>query len=449
MGVDHSVDVWGLPYSLSEWISIRVRQVVGRRHAVGDEIELISDGDGMAVVGKKSAVERFLRDRGLLAISEDLGLDRFGTLAQAADAVLTGASEIAAHSGRWVKLTEQSAELVKEFGLMETKTRGVSHAMIGDPGSVSKWLQVDTSVGALLTNPAMLAGAAGVMAQLARQQEIREIQAYLLEIDSKVSDVLRAQKDAELAKLAGARLSVERAMSVRAAQHGRVDSITWSTVQERVGAVDDLMSWAIIRLNRVAEKLDGVTSSSERAKLAKQAEGDVAEILAVVAHCFELQDALDVMRLDRVLEESPGSLDDQRSALESYRQERRSSILEATDHLVARIDSAAETANSAVLLHAKAAKTVTGSANGVGEAVAQLHAPLGIESGRKGVESPGWWEAVRDTKQLESAGKEAGPKLIVPALVVGGGVLYLHPTTRPIAKKALETAMNTVRSIIR
>jgi hypothetical protein len=164
-----------------------------------------------------------------------------------------------------------------------------------------------------------------------------------------------------------------------------------------------------------------------------------------VAHCFELQDALDVMRLDRVMEESPGDLDDQRSALEKHRQERRSSLVEATDQLVARIDAAAGAANAHVLLHANRARTVTGSANGVGEIVAQLHAPLGIESGRQDMKSPRWRDAVRDGKQLESAGKEAGPKLIVPALVVGGIVLYAVPATRPIATKALEAARRAVR----
>ena len=56
---------------------------------MGDEIELISDGDGLAVVGEKSAVERFLSERGLLALSEDLGLHKLGALAQVADSVVT------------------------------------------------------------------------------------------------------------------------------------------------------------------------------------------------------------------------------------------------------------------------------------------------------------------------------------------------------------------------
>lgn len=409
---------------------------------MSDDIELISDSDGLAVVGNKSAVERFLAERGLLAISEDLKL---GRLAQVADSVLNGISEASAHSGRWLKLTEESAELVKEFGLMETTTRGVSHAMIGDPGSISKWVQVDTGVGALVTNPAVLAGAAGVMAQLARQREIREIKAYLVQIDTKVSEVLRAQKDAELARLFGARRSIDRAMSVREEQGGRTDPTTWSTVQDRVGAVDDLLSWAILGLNRVSERLDAAASDGVRAKLADRAGGEVEELLAVLAHCFELQDALDVMRLDRVMEESPGDLDDQRSALEKHRQERRSSLVEATDQLVARIDAAAGAANAHVLLHANRARIVTNSANGVGESVAQLHAPLGIEFGRQDMESPRWRDAARDGKQLESAGKEAGPKLIVPALVVGGIVLWAVPATRPIATKALEAARRAVR----
>lgn len=411
---------------------------------MSDEIELISDGDGLAVIGKKAAVERFLRERGLLANSEDLGLGKLSGLAQAVDAIAGGVSEIASSSGRWVKLTEESAALVKEFGLMESKTRGVSHAMIGDPGSISKWLQIDSGAGAILTNPAVLAGAAGVMAQIARQQEMREIKAYLGQIDTKVTEVLRAQKDAELAKLSGSRRSIERALSVRDEQGGLTDPTTWSTVQDRVGAVDDLLSWAIIGLDRVAGKFDGVDRASERVKLAKSVEREVAEFLAVIAHCFELQDALDLMRLDRVLEESPEKLNDQRSALEKHRQERRSDILEVSERLVARMDEAAGIASSNVVLHAKAAKAVSDSANNVGTSVAQLHAPLGIESGRQELTVPGWWRATRDGKQLQNAGKEAGPKMVVPGLLVGAAVLYIVPATRPLATKALEAAKRAV-----
>ena len=50
----------------------------------------------------------------------------------------------------------------------------------------------------MLTNPAVLAGAAGIMAQFAMQQTMDEITDYLATIDEKLDDVLRAQKDAVL-----------------------------------------------------------------------------------------------------------------------------------------------------------------------------------------------------------------------------------------------------------
>ena len=50
------------------------------------------------------------------------------------------------------------------------------------------------TVGSMLTNPAMLAGAAGIMAQLAMQQTMQEITDYLAVIDEKVDDILRDRR---------------------------------------------------------------------------------------------------------------------------------------------------------------------------------------------------------------------------------------------------------------
>jgi hypothetical protein len=101
---------------------------------MSSEIELIGDDDGLAIIGQQSTVDRFLRERGLLANSRKLGLEKLDGVVQTIDAEASGFGEVEESSGSWLKLTEKSAELVKEFGLMETKTRRVSHIMIGDPG---------------------------------------------------------------------------------------------------------------------------------------------------------------------------------------------------------------------------------------------------------------------------------------------------------------------------
>src|SRR4051794_5701768 len=117
-----------------------------------NEIELFSDGDGLAVIGNPKDVERFLAAEGLA--SKDLGLARLGGAARTGSAVAQAGSEIAANSGRWVQLTKESAEAVKKFGLMDSKTPGVKHAMVGQPGDIKQWIQIVKAPGAMLTNPA-------------------------------------------------------------------------------------------------------------------------------------------------------------------------------------------------------------------------------------------------------------------------------------------------------
>lgn len=130
---------------------------------MNNKIQLISDGDGLAVVGNKQDVEGFLRSVGLLSRAKDLGLDRLGSVLRTGAGIADAGSEIAANSGMYLKVTRESVEAIKEFGLMDSKTPGVSHAMLGKPGFINKWIQIETGPGSLLTNPALLAGAAGIM----------------------------------------------------------------------------------------------------------------------------------------------------------------------------------------------------------------------------------------------------------------------------------------------
>jgi hypothetical protein len=187
-----------------------------------NEVELISDGEGLAVIGNPTAVERFMTSVGL---SSNAGSPPLGAVFRAGASVAQAGSEVAANSGRWLKLTEESARKVKDFGLTPTKTPGVSHAMVGKPGDIKNWIQVVKSPASMVTNPAMLAGAAGIMAQFAMQQQMDEITDYLATIDAKLDAVLRAQTNQVLARLDGVDLAVREAVSVRDAV-GRVSEVT-------------------------------------------------------------------------------------------------------------------------------------------------------------------------------------------------------------------------------
>ncbi|THA85586.1 hypothetical protein [Streptomyces sp. A0592] len=372
-------------------------------------IQLISDGDGLAVIGNPTDVERFLASEGLP--SKDIGPGRLRSVFGTGAAVAQAGSEIAGNSGRWVKLTTESAQRLKKFGLMETKTPGVSHAMLGKPGSIKSWLQIEKGVGSFLTNPARLAGAAGIMAQLAMQQTMDEITDYLAAIDEKVDDVLRAQKDAALARMIGVDLVIEETMTIRE-QVGRVSDVTWSKVQAAPTTIAETQAYALCQLDALAEKVEHKSKSKigDLATAASEAESKAQEWLAVLARCFQLQDAIAVLELDRVLDDAPEELDRHRLGLRVARQNRLDLIARSTERLVARMNAAADTANAKVLLHPTKSPAIVQSSNHVATGVHDFHGRLGIESGRRSSDARRWVHAateVRD-KALETGAKGVG-----------------------------------------
>lgn len=371
---------------------------------MNNEIQLISDGDGLAVIGDSAAVERFLAHENLP--SKDLGMPKLGKAMNAGVAGLQTGSNLAEQSGRWVQLTAESAEKVKRFGLMEGKTPGVRHAMVGQPGEIKSWLQISKAPGAVASNPAALAGAAGIMAQMAMQQAMDEITDYLERIDEKLNDVLRAQKDAVVAQMIGVGLQIEEAMTLQA-HVGRVNEVTWSKVQDSAGTIAHTQAYALLQLDAIAEKLESETKVSELAETANLVQAKVHEWLVILARCFQLQDGIAVLELDRVLHTSPDDLDGHRVGLKAARQERLETISRSTERLLNRMSSAAGVANSKVLFNpAKSPAVVQASAHVAG-VIGDFHDLLGVGVDDHAVEQRRWKEAASEVKdRARQAGAE-------------------------------------------
>jgi rRNA processing protein Krr1/Pno1 len=364
-----------------------------------NEIELISDGDGLAVIGESSVVERFLATLGLP--SKDLGLPRLSKVlslgaggAQLAEQV---ASTRMVDSARWVRLTEESARKVNEYGLTPTKTPGISHAMIGKPGASRSWIQIDKGPRQLRANPKMFAGAPALMAQLAMQQAMDEITDYLAVIDAKLDDVLRAQKDSILAQMIGIGLQIEEAMTIR--QHvGRVNEVTWSKVQDAAGTIADTQAYALLQLDALAEKLERKSTVADLMKTANETEAKSREWLAVLARCFQLQEGIAILELDRVLETAPDDLAGHRLGLKAAREERLDAISRSTERLVARMQKAARTANSRVLFNPIQSPAVVQASKSGTASVSDLHQRLGIGTATDSLETRRWAAAAAEVR---------------------------------------------------
>src|SRR4051812_41755508 len=249
----------------------------------------------------------------------------------------------------------------------------------------------------LSKNPAVLSGAAGLMAQLAMQQTMDEITDYLARIDAKLDDVLRAQEDAVLADMLGVGFDIDEAMTLRE-YGGRVNEVTWSKVQGASATIARTQAYALRQLDAIAGKLEGTTSVAALAETAKTAETKAGDWLAVLARCFQLQDAIAVLELDRVLEVAPDDLDGHRLGLKAVRQKRLDTIAQCTEHLMARMDAAAGAANTKVLLNPIQSPAVVESREHVAVVVADFHGRLGIEAGQQSVEARPWLAAAAELR---------------------------------------------------
>lgn len=376
---------------------------------------MISDGDGLAIIGDPAAVERFLESEGLP--SKDLGIPRLRSVLGDAAAGAQAWSDIAANSGRWVKLTAESTERAKRWGLMKDKVSGLDMGVVhakGVRGGIKGPLRFEKGPGSLL-NPASLSGAAGVMAQLAMQQAIEEITEYLVTIDKKLDDMLRTQTNVVLARLDGVDFAIREAMKVRDAV-GRVSEVTWSKVQATSTTIFEVQGLALRQLNDLADKLER-EAGPRKAKVAdlstaiEEAKPEVRKWITVLARCFQLQEAVALLELDRVLDASPEQLDRHRLGMKAARQDRLELISTRTERILTRMIATADKANARVLLHPAASPALVQSSNHVTSDIYGLYETLGIESGAQQMEARRWMEAaaqVRDRAVEGAAGAGAG-----------------------------------------
>jgi hypothetical protein len=366
---------------------------------MNNEIQLISDGDGLAVIGNPTDIERFLISQGLDQLpSKDLGLQRLGKLQSNAAVGAHLGSAIAAGSGRWVQITEESAALIDRYSFMTRSDNhlrlGVVQDVLGD-GRIKGIVQFTPE--SILGNPMILAGAAGIMAQIAIQQQMAEIVEYLQEINEKADDILRGQKDAVLADMIGVDLIIEEALDVRD-QTGRVSEVTWSKVDGSSMTIARTQAYALRQLDAIAEKLQAKVDAGELAKATKEAEVKVREWLMVLARCFQLQAAIWILELDRVLDASPEELDQHRFGLLTARQKRLELIARSTARLLAEMDETVRKANSKVLFNPFNSPAVVRSSNHVSADLHCFRGRLGIESIHQVSEARLWGQAATEMR---------------------------------------------------
>lgn len=362
---------------------------------MSSEIEIINDGDGIAVIGEPGLVDAFLTSHGLSGT--DMGLGRRSEQLRAAGRVAQAASAATAQSGKWLKLADESAAAMKKLPMTRNSTTGLLHASLRTAdGKFAKNLQFVSVSAVSLTNPATLAMLGATMLQMAAEQSMEKIQDYLEVIDTKIDDVLRAHKDAVLADMIGVDLLLDEAMTVRA-EVGHVSAVTWSKVQATALTVARTQAYALRQLDALANKVE-TTSIKEMASTVAEVEPDVRDWLHVIAHCSHLQEAFTVLELDHVMETDPDHLVDHRRGLALARQNRLATLHRSTEQILERMNVVGERANAKVLLSPRPARIALTSSTQITGDVLAFQTALDIEDGHDSPEAKRWRTAAVEAR---------------------------------------------------
>lgn len=366
-----------------------------------NEIEVYGDDDGIMLLGDSDDIRQALAE---LQIAEEQTVDINNAAilknAQRAAKMLRKMQE---RSGRWVKLTKESAEKARKHGLLRNNDTGNFMGVIGKggKGGIKGNVQFEKIAGGI--SPEKLANVEMLMLTMALEQTMKEMTDYLKQIYAKVDQVLRQQKNAELAKfLSVAGLVSEAENELR--HIGALSDATWDQLGSSAQTVNEVQQYALLQLKAIADKIVASTNDTRSTKDAlTKARPSIGEWLAVAADCLRLRDRIDMLKVQRFIDADldPELLSKHRFVIVDNRRARYHSLTDATARLQQAIKQAVQGKDDTmrVILLPMDAPVVIREGNEIAAALARFDKALGMEYKTPHYSKKQWDQAMGEVGQ--------------------------------------------------
>lgn len=395
------------------------------------DITVVNDGQGLLFLGDPQGIKRWLDEQGLTS-------RQFTTKAiKTAGDALGSLGEVSQQSGRWVKLTKESAELVKKYGKPGTIQKGVAQ---NAKGRAVKWLEFYNP--SQLFTPAMAAGVGGMMTQMALEQAIQEITDYLAAIDEKVDDLLQDQKDTTIASLMGAALEVDEAAAVREAT-GTLSDTAWSKVSPCAQTTSRALAYALTKLKGLSDKAERAKSIEDVGRAVEKLPEETRAWLDVIARSIQTRDRLSVIELERAYAELPEVLEQHRTAIVEARKRRLANIQNGIGAFRQSLEGTAQRLRDQKLFHPRIVNRSLEIIDTAVKDVDSFAAQLDIEISQKTIERARAWNELAGEAIVEVAGGaaanavELGGKVADGAQALGGAIADGAGTLGEAASKGI------------
>ena len=376
------------------------------------EITVVKDERGLLFLGDPKEIKTWLDDRGLAS-------REFATKAlRTGGSAVHTAAKVSSESGRWVKLTKDSAKLLEKYGRASAIQPGVVQK---SNGQIVKWLRFENP--SRLFSPAMATGVAGMMTQMALEQAIQEITDYLKSIDEKVGDLLQDQKDQTVADLIGVVFEVDEAAAIRD-KTGTLSDAAWSKLAPCAQTTSRALGYALTKLQGISDKLLRAESVDKIEHVLDTAKDDVPAWLVMVSRAVQTRDKLSVIELERAYAELPAVLEEHRMGIVEARRERLGKVKARIDALREVLELSAGRAREEKLLHPFVVDNVLGILDSLMEQTSQFSKGLDIEMDEKVIErAPEWLDIAGKFAGDVASGAANGAQQLGDAIADGAGVL--------------------------
>lgn len=368
---------------------------------MSSDIEVYGDDDGLMLLGDSDDIRQILAE---LQITEEQTMDISNAAILRNAHRTTGILQIAQeHSGRWVKLTKESAEKARKHGLLRSKDTGNFMGVIGKGGKrgIKGNVQFEKITGGL--SPAKLANIEMLMLTMALEQTMKEMTDYLKQIDAKVDQVLRQQKNAELAKfLSVAGLVSEAENELR--YIGTLSDESWEQLGNSAQTVNEVQQYALLQLKDIADKISSSVTDTRTTKNALvKARSGIGDWLAVAADCLRLRDRIDMLKVQRFIDTDidPDLLSKHRFVIADNRRARYHAITDATAKLRQALEQAVQGKDDTmrVILLPMDAPVVTRERNEIMDALVRFDKALGEEYAVTRFTEKHWNDAIGEIGQ--------------------------------------------------
>lgn len=312
-----------------------------------DDVVAVENEGMLLLLGDDQRIDALLAEWGVDGSSRSGRVD--SRMLNTVSGVASTAAQLQESSGRWVKLTKESAASFRKLSKTNKPRNGVLSGVIrGDKGRVAQHAKF--SMGDLKINPANLAGLANLAGAFAAQMAAEEIKGLLEGIDSKISS-LAEDRRAELVGVTRGVTSVIGEAFELYQTTGALGQSSWEKIQSHQSELVAIVHRGLERLSVQSGKTTAGTTT-ERARALEELRQDIAPLwIPVLGQAMVSLSRFRILEQARVNAVDPGLAEHHRELATRHHQELVKSIGHTLDSMRGALDETLALRDGALVRH--------------------------------------------------------------------------------------------------